>query len=317
MVILDHGLDADFTALGFRVPASRVLDSAIFLGLRALALDVCHRTGPAPPRTVSLENPGPVGLVPLVEALTGIKLRSPSTPHDPVADCLATLALFRAVAPQFVAAWERDRPLVAERNVGVGFPLDSMRAAYLPADLLLAAPPLLVDRRNQPHPELAPPVPPRVPGNQYLRQPLEWNTLTPAPESLQNACNIFSAVQALTCSIADIDPILWDGFAPHFARFRDVHGESLEGAGSMSATDPEAHQLPDGNRVVPAVDDLHDYGVPCSFQPDEDRSGAFLVRQSAGADRLRGGEALATTGSFDVALPVPNEAWQAIWTPVV
>ena len=78
-----------------------------------------------------------------------------------MADCLATLALFRAVAPQFVAAWERDRPLLAERNVGVGFPLDSVRAAYLPAELLLAAPPLLVDRRNKPHLELAPPGSPR------------------------------------------------------------------------------------------------------------------------------------------------------------
>ena len=96
-----------------------------------------------------------------MEALTGIRLRNPSTPHDSVADCLATLALFRAVAPQFVAAWERDRPLLAERNVAVGFPLDSVRAAYLPADLLLAAPPLLVDSRNQPHPELAPPGSPR------------------------------------------------------------------------------------------------------------------------------------------------------------
>ena len=101
----------------------------------------------------------------------------------------------------------------------------------------------------------APGSPPEFLWNQYLRQPLDWNTLIPAPESLQNARNIFSAVQALPCSLADIDPILWDGFAPHFARFRDVHGESLEGAGSMSAPDPEAEQLPDGNRVVPAVYD--------------------------------------------------------------
>ncbi|KAF0151031.1 MAG: hypothetical protein FD189_2596, partial [Elusimicrobia bacterium] len=86
VVILGHGLDADFTALGFRVPASRVLDTAMFLGLRALALDMCRRTGRIPPRSVTLENPGPVGLAPLVEALTGIRLRTPSTPHDSVAD---------------------------------------------------------------------------------------------------------------------------------------------------------------------------------------------------------------------------------------
>ena len=91
-----------------------------------------------------------------MEALTGIHLRSPSTPHDSVADCLATLALFRAGAPQFLGALERDRPLGAERNVGVGFPVDTVRAAYLPADLLLPAPPLLPDRGNQPHHELAP-----------------------------------------------------------------------------------------------------------------------------------------------------------------
>ena len=124
-------------------------------------------------------------------------------------------------------------------------------------------------------------------------------------------------MQDLPCSLADIDPILWDRFAPHFARFRDVHAESLEGAGSMSAPDPEAEQLRDGNRVVPAVDDLPDYGVPCSFQRDEERSGAFLVRQSAGADRLRGGETRGTTGSLDLALPVPIETLQANWTPVV
>ena len=66
VVILGHGLDADFTALGFLVPASRVLDTAMFLGLRALALDVCRRTGRVPPRSVTLENPGAVCLAPLV-----------------------------------------------------------------------------------------------------------------------------------------------------------------------------------------------------------------------------------------------------------
>ena len=85
----------------------------------------------------------------------------------------------------------------------------------------------------------------------------------------------------------------------------------------MSVTDPEAEQLPDGNRLVPLVEDLPDSGVPCSFQPDADRSGAFLVRQSAGADSRRAGQARATTGSFDVALPIPIAEWQAIWTPVV
>ena len=85
----------------------------------------------------------------------------------------------------------------------------------------------------------------------------------------------------------------------------------------MSAPDPEAEQLPDGNRVVPAVDDLPDYGVPCSFQPDEDRSGAFIVRQSAGANRLRAGQTRANTGSFDVAMPVPIEVWQTVSAPVV
>ena len=100
-------------------------------------------------------------------------------------------------------------------------------------------------------------------------------------------------------------------------RFRDVHGESIEGAGSMSVPDSEAEQLPDGKSVVPPVDDLPDYGVPCSFQPDADRSGAFLAGQSAGADRFREGEGRATRGSFGVALPVRIEVWQTIWTPVV
>ena len=159
VVILGHGLDADFTGLGFRVTASRVLDTAMFLGLRAVALDMCRRTSRVQPRTVSVENPGPVGLAPLVAAIIGIHLRSPSTAHDTLAHCLVTLAVFRTVAPQLVAAWELDLPLPAAPNVGVGFPLDSVRAAYLPADLLLAAPPLRVDRRNQSHPEFAPLVP--------------------------------------------------------------------------------------------------------------------------------------------------------------
>ena len=81
VVILGHGIDGDFTALGFRVPDSRVLDTAMFLGLRALTLDVRPRTGRVPPRSLSLENPGPVGLAPLVEALIGIRLRSPF--HSP------------------------------------------------------------------------------------------------------------------------------------------------------------------------------------------------------------------------------------------
>ena len=61
--------------------------------------------------------------------------------------------------------------------------------------------------------------------------------------------NIFRAVQELTCSLADFDAILSDGFAPHIARYLAVHGESLEGAGSMSAPDPEAEQLPDCKHV--------------------------------------------------------------------
>ena len=74
VVILGPGLDEDFTALRFRVPVSRVLDTAIFLGLRALALDMCRRMGRIPPRSVSLENPGTVGVAPLLEALIGIRL---------------------------------------------------------------------------------------------------------------------------------------------------------------------------------------------------------------------------------------------------
>ena len=93
----------------------------MILDLRALALKMCRRTGRVPSRTVSIENPGPLGLAPLVEALIGIHLRSPSTPHDSGADCLATVALFRPVAPQFVAAWDRHRPMLAARKVACDF----------------------------------------------------------------------------------------------------------------------------------------------------------------------------------------------------
>ena len=218
------------TALGFRVHYSRVLDTSMFLGIRTLALEMCRRTGRVPVKSVSFENPDPVGIVPLVEAVTGIPLRPPRLPHDPVADCLATLALFPAVAPQFVAAWERDRELLAIRKVGFGFPVDSVRAAYLPADVLLDAPPLLVDLQN-------------LSGKRYLRQPHGWGTLWPARECLQRTRNIFDALKTLPFSLSDIDPTTCDGFAPHFARFRNVHGASLEGAGSGSAPDPEAAQL--------------------------------------------------------------------------
>ena len=69
------------------------------------------------------------------------------------------------------------------------------------------------------------------------------------------------------------------------ARFRDVQGESLEGAGCMSTPDPEHAQLEEERAIAlfPLIDDLPDYGVACSFYVDEDRCGAFLVRQSAGA----------------------------------
>ena len=83
----------------------------------------------------------------------------------------------------------------------------------------------------------------------------------------------------------------------------------------MSAPYPEAEQLPDGNRVGPPVDDLPVYGVACSFRPDTDRSGAFRERHSAGAERLLAAEARALTGSLHVALQVPIEEWQTIWTP--
>ena len=126
-------------------------------------------------------------------------------------------------------------------------------------------------------------------------------------------------MQTLPYSLANLDPITWDGFATHFARFRDVQEEVLEGAGCRSAPDPEAAQLEEerATALFPLLDDLPDYGVPSSFDVDEDRSGAFLVRQSAGADRLCAGHARATIGSFDVALPVPLAEWQRIWTPMV
>ena len=128
-------------------------------------------------------------------------------------------------------------------------------------------------------------------GNQYLRQPLELNSLSLDPQSLQNGRNIFSAWQALPCAMADLGRPTWDGFAPHFARLRDVNGESLEGSGSMSVPDPEAEQLPEDNLVSPPLDGMADYGVPCSVKLGDDRNGAILLRQSAGADRLRAKQA--------------------------
>ena len=62
---------------------------------------------------------------------------------------------------------------------------------------------------------------------------------------------------------------------------------------------------------------MTEYGVPCSIQPDADSSDAFLMRHSPGAKRQRGGDTRASTGSFDVALPVPIVLWQAIWASVI
>ena len=108
------------------------------------------------------------------------------------------------------------------------------------------------------------------------------------------------------------------GLPPHFVRFRDAHGECLEGAGSRSSADPQAGQLENerANALFPLAD-LQDLGVPCSLNMEEDRSGAFLVWQSAGAHRLGAGHARATTGSIDLALPVPLAEWQDVWAQVV
>ena len=119
----------------------------------------------------------------------------------------------------------------------------------------------------------------------------------------------------LPCSLADVDPATCDGFAAHFARFGDVHGETIDGLGSMRTPDPEAAQVEEELAIglVRLLDDLPDLSVPCCFDIEQDRSGAFLVRQSAGAVRLRAGDERATTGSFDLPLPVPLVEWQEVW----
>ena len=45
--------------------------------------------------------------------------------------------------------------------------------------------------------------------------------------------------------MADLDQATWVGFVPHFARFRDVHGESLEVVGFMYTTRPRTAELED------------------------------------------------------------------------
>ena len=318
--IIGHGLDADLSALGIRVAACRVFDTSTFLGIRALAIATLKASGLPVPPTLSLTNPNRVGLETLIQSLTGLDFRDPTKPHDSIADCLVTLALFDKVHNEFLDAWETNMPALVSRNVGVGFPIDSVRAVYLPADNLVASPALKFDRNEKPHD----PIPSAFQldayyNERYLRQPLTWPRPRLSEEAIHRAHQAATRIYANVTNLSDLPKESYDGFAANFARYTDASGESREGPGSMSRPEPddENDEYVDTSSESPfhRGSALPYCGAPLSVDTVSDCSGVFLVRRSRGTDRLREGYRIATEGEFGVTLPVPVEDWQRIWRP--
>ena len=319
--LIGHGLDADLSALGIRVPACKVFDTSTYLGIRALAIENLTRNNLPIPPTLSLDNPNRVGLETLVQSLSGLEFRDPNKPHDPIADCLVTLALFAKVHTEFLDAWQANTPALASRNVGIGFPLDSVRAAFLPADNLLSSPALEFDRNEKPHEEI--PAAFQIEKyyhTDYLRQPLEWKRPHINVDAIHRAHQAAIRIASLPLTLAALPKESYDGFAANFARYTDATGESREGPGSMSRPDPddENDEYPDSSNEAPFSrgSDLPLCGAPTEFDINGDRSGVFLLRRSRGADRLREGDRYTTDGEFGVTLPVPVAEWRTIWRPV-
>ena len=311
VVLVGHGLDADLRALGIHMPASRVIDTSSYACLKIMAAKLATDAGRPLPTSLRPDVAGPTGLSALVEAITGHQMRKGSV-HDPIADCMFTLALFKKCEREILEVRNANADALTTRVLGVGYAIDSVRLSYLRADTALAVPRLEVDRqghKHEPIPERYDAAALRKPA--YLRQPDAW-PLPPLPAELARAHEICHHIRDAPFSFSPDAPEAYDGLVANFARALDEEGEPRVGRGAM-AEESAPQRPPSTTFPVGVFPPRKTSPVPLSFAIDEDLSGVLALRNSEGAASLRAGEPVQL--SLQTELPVSTEEWCRIWAP--
>ena len=304
-----HGIDNDFRALGVYLPASRVFDTSAF-GVQALCAQKLENDGLPIPDSMLPPNTRSIALSRAIEILTGLPLRQPNEPHNPFVDCIASLGLFRKLAPDFLIAHAENLPALNARAVGSGFALETVRASYLPSDCLLSDTFLNRSVENEEMPKFSPQYHFRHyldPRN--LRHPKNWLPRLPSGECVQHAHAILAALESLPLTLADCHPEAYDEQFADFSRRVDTHGVPFTGPGSM-ATSPSFDFLEPFFPISPVVPDRN---LPITTDPLLDASGVLLRHRRDWSNVTLADHELSI--ELDVALPVSDADWRAVWHP--
>ena len=238
------------------------------------------------------------------QALSGTRLRPKSIPDYPLSLLGHHCPVPRDSAVHGRLGTESPAPRLLHRRPGLS--LDWNWSRLTPADFLFACRPLIIDRDNCPDPDLGLHVPSELSAPRERRQPLDCRTLNPDPEAMQEARAILEAVQSLSGSHPHLDSADWDGFSTNFTRLADVHLDFPNPRRDINNR-PRSQLAREvtSQAAIPILVHLSDLRVHCSVASKQEHSGAFLLIQSTGADRLRAADYRATTGTSDLALPLP------------